>query len=120
MGTGPERARGSASPSTTRPPERTPPPPVRPPPAAPTAGVLGAGASNYCPAQCRRGRRGGTDMRIGVLGTGMVGQALAGKMAELGHQVMVGTRDVDDLLARTEGSWGTPPYSEWLAKHPGV
>ena len=32
-------------------------------------------------------------MKIAVLGTGMVGQALAGRLAELGHQVRIGTRD---------------------------
>jgi predicted dinucleotide-binding enzyme len=29
-------------------------------------------------------------MRIGVLGTGMVGRALATKLVELGHDVMMG------------------------------
>ena len=31
-------------------------------------------------------------MRIGVLGTGMVGHALAGKLVELGHEVTMGSR----------------------------
>jgi hypothetical protein len=31
-------------------------------------------------------------MRYGVLGTGMVGQALASKLVELGHEVMMGSR----------------------------
>jgi predicted dinucleotide-binding enzyme len=31
-------------------------------------------------------------MRIGVLGTGMVGRAIAGKLTELGHDVRVGSR----------------------------
>ncbi|WP_233189030.1 NAD(P)-binding domain-containing protein [Subtercola sp. Z020] len=35
-------------------------------------------------------------MKIAVLGTGMVGRALAGRLAELGHDVAVGTRDVAD------------------------
>ena len=49
-------------------------------------------------------------MRIAVIGTGMVGQALAGRLDELGHDVTVGTRDVDASLARTEatGSDGAP------------
>ncbi len=42
-------------------------------------------------------------MKIGVLGTGGVGRTIAGKLAELGHEVMMGTRDVtqtrDDNLA---------------------
>jgi predicted dinucleotide-binding enzyme len=32
-------------------------------------------------------------MRYGVLGTGMVGQAIAGKLASLGHDVVMGSRD---------------------------
>lgn len=32
-------------------------------------------------------------MRIGVLGTGMVGNAIATKLAELGHEVRMGARD---------------------------
>ena len=32
-------------------------------------------------------------MRIAVLGTGMVGRALAGRWDELGHEVTLGTRD---------------------------
>jgi prephenate dehydrogenase len=49
-------------------------------------------------------------MRIAVLGTGPVGQALAGKLAELGHGVAVGTRDPEATLARTEpDSLGNPP-----------
>jgi nucleoside-diphosphate-sugar epimerase len=34
-------------------------------------------------------------MKIAVLGTGIVGRALAGKLAEVGNDVTVGTRDVD-------------------------
>jgi predicted dinucleotide-binding enzyme len=35
-------------------------------------------------------------MRIGVLGTGMVGRAISGKLAELGHDVRVGSRTAGD------------------------
>jgi predicted dinucleotide-binding enzyme len=60
-------------------------------------------------------------MRVGVLGTGIVGQTLGGKIAEVGHAVMVGTRDVEASLARTEpGMAGSPPFSEWLAQNPEV
>lgn len=55
-------------------------------------------------------------MKITVLGTGMVGQALAGRLAELGHEVTVGTRDVAATMARTEpDGMGNPPYSVWAA-----
>jgi len=60
-------------------------------------------------------------MKAGVLGSGIVGRTLAGKLAVLGHQVMVGTRDPAALLARTE----TPPrggksFVSWLGENPGV
>src|SRR5262245_41602188 len=34
-------------------------------------------------------------MKYGILGTGMVGKALAGKLKSLGHDVMMGTRSAD-------------------------
>lgn len=34
-------------------------------------------------------------MKVGVLGTGMVGQAIATKLLELGHQVTMGSRSAD-------------------------
>lgn len=40
------------------------------------------------------------DMRIAVLGTGAVGRALASRLSSLGHDVVVGTRDVATTLAR--------------------
>ena len=39
-------------------------------------------------------------MRIGVLGTGMVGGAIAGKLVELGHEVMMGSRERGNEKAR--------------------
>jgi predicted dinucleotide-binding enzyme len=55
-------------------------------------------------------------MRIAVMGTGPVGQALAGKLAELGHDVTVGTRDPETTLARAELDYfGNPPFKVWLA-----
>jgi hypothetical protein len=51
----------------------------------------------------------------------MVGQALAGKLAELGHEVTVGTRDVEATIARTEpGPLGNPPFALWRETHPDV
>lgn len=53
-------------------------------------------------------------MRIAVLGTGMVGRALAGRLAGLGHDVVVGTRDPSGTLARGQPDvQGTPPYGRW-------
>jgi 8-hydroxy-5-deazaflavin:NADPH oxidoreductase len=60
-------------------------------------------------------------MRIAVLGTGMVGQTLAGRLAELGHEVTAGTRDPAATLARTEPDrMGNPPYRDWATAHPRV
>jgi predicted dinucleotide-binding enzyme len=60
-------------------------------------------------------------MRIAVLGTGVVGKTVAGRLAELGHDVTVGTRDVAGTLARTEpDGMGNPSYAEWATAHPGV
>ncbi len=38
-------------------------------------------------------------MRYGVLGTGMVGHAIAGKLVELGHEVMMGSRSAGNEKA---------------------
>jgi 8-hydroxy-5-deazaflavin:NADPH oxidoreductase len=35
-------------------------------------------------------------MRIGVLGAGMVGRTLAAKLRELGHDVVVGSREAGE------------------------
>ena len=60
-------------------------------------------------------------MNIAVLGTGMVGRALAGRLDALGHSVVVGTRDPRATQARTEpDGMGNPPFSAWHAQHPAV
>lgn len=51
-------------------------------------------------------------MKIGVLGTGMVGQTLGGKFVSMGHDVMMGGRTADNekvqaFVARTGGKAGT-------------
>jgi len=52
-------------------------------------------------------------MRIAVLGTGSVGRAIAGRLDELGHDVVVGTRETSVTLGKEE-------YSAWLGEHGGV
>lgn len=60
-------------------------------------------------------------MKIAVLGTGMVGQAIAGKLAELGHTVTVGTRDVQKTLENEQpGPYGNPPFRAWHEQHPQI
>ncbi|MEV6327852.1 NAD(P)-binding domain-containing protein [Streptomyces sp. NPDC051909] len=57
-------------------------------------------------------------MRYAVLGTGIVGRTIAAKLASLGHQVTIGTRDPKATLARTEpDGYGNQPFGEWLALH---
>jgi predicted dinucleotide-binding enzyme len=53
-------------------------------------------------------------MKIAILGTGNVGQTIASKLAELGHDVMIGTRNVKEKLASTEkDGYGNPPFKDW-------
>ncbi|RYB88604.1 NADP oxidoreductase [Nocardioides glacieisoli] len=60
-------------------------------------------------------------MNIAVLGTGMVGQALAGRLSGLGHTVAVGTRDPEATRARTEpDGMGNPAFATWHADHAEV
>jgi predicted dinucleotide-binding enzyme len=60
-------------------------------------------------------------MKIAVLGTGTVGRTIAAKLAELGHKVVIGTRDPAATLARTEpDAMGNPPFPVWQAEHPAV
>jgi 8-hydroxy-5-deazaflavin:NADPH oxidoreductase len=60
-------------------------------------------------------------MKIAVLGTGMVGKALADRLVGLGHQVSVGTRDVTATMAGTvPDRAGNPPFAVWAAAHPQV
>ena len=60
-------------------------------------------------------------MKVGILGTGSVGRALTEGFVREGHDILVGTRDVDALMARTEPDrMGVPPFAAWLAEQPGV
>ncbi|MFI9203006.1 NADPH-dependent F420 reductase [Streptomyces sp. NPDC053048] len=60
-------------------------------------------------------------MKIAVLGTGGGARAHIAKLAELGHEVHVGTRDPEATLARTEPDMmGTEPFKAFLAEHPGI
>ena len=47
-------------------------------------------------------------LKIAVLGTGPVGRAVAGRLAEVGHEVTIGTRDPADTAGREE-------YAAWAA-----
>jgi 8-hydroxy-5-deazaflavin:NADPH oxidoreductase len=60
-------------------------------------------------------------MRIGVLGTGLVGRTLSGKLAELGHEIRIGTRDVASAKASTEAARdGSGTFADWTGRNPDV
>lgn len=52
-------------------------------------------------------------MRYAVLGTGIVGRTIATRLASLGHEVVIGTRDPEATLARGD-------FAEWQATQPQV
>ncbi len=53
-------------------------------------------------------------MKIGIIGTGMVGRAFALRLGELGHSVILGTRDVGATKAHKEpDSNGICGYALW-------
>ena len=65
--------------------------------------------------------KGDENVRLGILGTGVVGKTIAARLAGLGHEVMVGTRDPEETLSRTEPDrYGNPPFSAWQQEHPEV
>jgi len=60
-------------------------------------------------------------VRFGILGTGVVGKTIAARLADLGHEVMVGTRAPEETMSRTEPDpYGNPPFSAWQKEHPEV
>ncbi len=60
-------------------------------------------------------------MKIGIIGSGMVGRAFALRLTELGHDVLIGTRDVCATLRRTEPDGkGIPAWQFWAKEHPEV
>ncbi|HEY6626362.1 MAG TPA: NAD(P)-binding domain-containing protein [Ignavibacteriaceae bacterium] len=60
-------------------------------------------------------------MNFGIFGTGMVGQTIAGKLADLGNSVVIGTRDVSATLANTSpNAYGLPPFSAWYKQQTKV
>lgn len=60
-------------------------------------------------------------MKIAILGTGMVGRAHATRLAELGHEVVIGTKDVEATLAKNEtDAMGNEPLGEWCKENEGI
>jgi predicted dinucleotide-binding enzyme len=60
-------------------------------------------------------------MNIGILGTGMVGQSITEKLVQLGHKVMMGTRDKAATLAKSgKDAMGRPAFGEWIKNNSSV
>ena len=58
-------------------------------------------------------------MKIGIIGSGMVGRAFFVRLSELGHKVLIGTRNPNVTSAREKAdSKGTPAWKIWLLDHP--
>ena len=55
------------------------------------------------------------------MGTGSVGRTNAARLAQLGHDVFMGTRDVSKAMSKVEkDAMGNPPLKEWLKQNPKV
>ncbi len=53
-------------------------------------------------------------MKVTILGTGLVGRTIAAKLFELGHEITIGTRNVESTLNREDkDGYGNPPFKEW-------
>jgi len=60
-------------------------------------------------------------VRFGILGTGVVGKTIAVRLDGLGHDVIVGTRNPEETLSRTDpDQYGNPPFGSWQEEHPEV
>ena len=60
-------------------------------------------------------------MRFGILGTGVVGKTIAVRLDGLGHDVIVGTRNPEGTLSRTDpDQYGNPPFGAWQEEYPEV
>ena len=60
-------------------------------------------------------------MKIAIIGTGTVGRTFASRLITLGHDVIMGTRNVSEKLASTATDvYGNPPFGEWHAENKDV
>jgi len=60
-------------------------------------------------------------MKIGILGTSGVGRTLAAKFVSDENEVMIGTRDVEETLSKSQpDAMGSPPYKEWQKINPKI
>lgn len=61
-------------------------------------------------------------MKIAILGTGVVARSHAERLSELGHEVVMGTRDPKKTLEENKPNQmtGTPAFREWQNEHEKV
>jgi 8-hydroxy-5-deazaflavin:NADPH oxidoreductase len=60
-------------------------------------------------------------MKVSILGTGMVGQAIAGKMTTLGHEVYMGSRNAGNTKSNTTPNPMTGvSFADWFSKNQSV
>lgn len=60
-------------------------------------------------------------MKVGILGTGMVGRILAEKFIADGNEVMIGTRNIEQTLTKSEQDMlRNRPFKEWQESNPIV
>ena len=58
-------------------------------------------------------------MKIGILGTGIVGMTIGSTLSAAGHDVLYGTRDVPATKSRTEpDAFGNPSFADWQKENP--
>jgi 8-hydroxy-5-deazaflavin:NADPH oxidoreductase len=61
------------------------------------------------------------EVRFGILGTGVVGKTIAARLTGVSHEVVIGTREPEETMSRTEpDAYGNPPFSAWQEEHPEV
>lgn len=59
--------------------------------------------------------------KAAVLGTGVVAQTIAEKLAGLGYGVMMGTRNIEATLNKDgNDNFGRPPFKDWQSRHPEI
>jgi 8-hydroxy-5-deazaflavin:NADPH oxidoreductase len=60
-------------------------------------------------------------MKVSILGTGMVGQAIAGKMTAMGHEVYMGSRNAENAKSNTKPNPMTGvSFADWFNKNHSV
>ncbi|MEM6349102.1 MAG: NAD(P)-binding domain-containing protein [Bacteroidota bacterium] len=53
-------------------------------------------------------------MKVTILGTGIVGRTIAARLVELGHEVSIGTRNVENTLNNeNKDGYGNAPFKDW-------